>query len=74
MEPGTGFGFGMAGGWWFVLLVALLVVGVAALYLASREGDGGDGEDDALAVLRERYAAGDLDEEEFERRRGRLAG
>jgi putative membrane protein len=72
MGPGgtgmSGAGFGV-GGWWLVLLVALLVVGVvvAALYLTSREGG-------ALTVLRERYAAGDLDEEEFERRRERLTG
>jgi putative membrane protein len=75
MGPGgtgmSGAGFG-GGGWWLVLLVALLVVGVvvAALYLTSREG----GEDGALTVLRERYAAGDLDDEEFERRRERLTG
>jgi len=68
---GAGLGLGV-GGWWLVLLFALLVVGVvaAALYLTSRE----DAEDGALAVLRERYAAGDLDEEEFERRRERLTG
>jgi putative membrane protein len=75
MGPGgTGMsaaGFGV-GGWWLGLLFALLVVVVvvAALYLTSREG----GEDGALAVLRERYAAGDVDEEEFERRRERLTG
>ncbi|WP_157969573.1 SHOCT domain-containing protein [Haloplanus rubicundus] len=76
--PGTGaVGLGF-GGWWLVLLFALLVVGVvaAAFYLQSRETgrDGGKTEDGALAVLRERYAAGDVDQEEFERRRDRLAG
>jgi len=72
--PGMGDGFGVVGGWWLVLLLALLVLGlaVAAAYLTTRTG--GDGEDGALAVLRERYAAGDLDEEEFERRRERLTG
>jgi putative membrane protein len=71
--PGMGPGFGMGGGWLLVLLLTLLLVGVAAaLYLTIREGD--DGAADALAVLRERYAAGDLDEEEFERRRERLTG
>ncbi|MFB6102402.1 MAG: SHOCT domain-containing protein [Haloplanus sp.] len=72
---GTGMGTVGFGGWWPVLLLFLLLVGVvaAALYLALR-ADGGDGEDGALAELRERYAAGDLDEEEFERRRERLTG
>lgn len=76
--PGMGSAVGpIFGGWWLVLLFALLVVGlvVAAFYLTRRDADaGGAGEDGALAVLRERYAAGDLDEEEFERRRERLAG
>lgn len=71
--PDMGTGFGMGGGWWLVLLLALLVVGVVAiLYLATRADE--DGEDGALVTLRERYAAGDLDEEEFERRRERLTG
>jgi len=75
---GTGFGLGLGiGGWWLLFLLALLVVGVvaAALYLRSREtGHGGTKtEDGALGVLRERYAAGDVDEAEFERRRERLA-
>jgi len=71
---GVGSGFGL-GGWWLVLLAALLIVGLvaAALYLTTRDG-GEAREDGALATLRERYAAGDLDEEEFERRRERLTG
>jgi len=73
MGPGSGMGAGFVGGWWLPLLLAFLVLGAAAvaLYLTTRDEGGEDG---ALAVLRERYAAGELDEEEFERRRERLAG
>jgi putative membrane protein len=72
---GTGMdaaGLGV-GGWWLPLLFALLVVGLVAvaLYLTTRADDAGDA-DGALATLRERYAAGDLDEAEFEHRRDRL--
>lgn len=56
-------------GWLFVVLA---VPAVAAYALATRNGR--DGGDDALATLRERYAAGEIDEEEFERRRERLTG
>jgi len=74
---GMGPGLGMGGGWLVLLLVlALLVVGVvaAALYLRSGTGDADRTADDALATLRERYASGDLDDDEFERRRERLTG
>lgn len=65
---------GMTG--WAVLLaalfrvafVALLVVGGYLLYRAMARDDG----DAALQELRTAYARGDLDDEEFERRRERL--
>ncbi|WP_251343258.1 SHOCT domain-containing protein [Haloplanus halophilus] len=78
--PTGGMGMGGAGlgvgGWWLVLLTALLIVGLvaAALYLTARAGGDGTADDGARATLRERYAAGDLDDEEFERRRDRLTG
>jgi putative membrane protein len=60
-------------GWLWGPVVMLLVVGlplVAAVVLLRERRDGGDG--DALTVLRQRYAAGEIDDEEFERRRDRL--
>jgi|GEM_PF-1970214 len=74
---GPGLGLGMAGDWWlvFVLAVVLALLAVAAVVAARHfRDDTGDGTDGALAVLRKRYAAGDLDGEEFERRRDRLTG
>ncbi|MFD1635004.1 SHOCT domain-containing protein [Haloplanus ruber] len=62
--------FGPWGGWWLLLVLLAVLAVVAVGYLAARriEGDA----DEALATLRERYAAGELDDEEFERRRNRL--
>ncbi|MBX0295064.1 SHOCT domain-containing protein [Haloarcula nitratireducens] len=58
------------------ILWPTLVVGlsVAALYwlLARSRAERRD-EDGALAVLREQYARDEIDDEEFERRRARLA-
>ena len=70
-----GFG-GLAGLFWMGLLVAVPLLIVYALATGGSDGrpaarDARD-PDDALSVLRERYARGDLSEEEFERRRDRL--
>lgn len=73
-------GGGMWGGlgWIWMLggLLAVIAVPAVVLYaLATRDGSGsGSDGDDALATLRQRYAAGEIDEEEFERRRTRLTG
>ncbi|WP_248896684.1 SHOCT domain-containing protein [Haloplanus halobius] len=76
---GTGAGVGVGGGWLLTLLlvVLLLVVVAAVLLYAVRTVDardvGADEEGDrALDTLRERYATGEVDDEEFERRLTRL--
>lgn len=58
------------------VLVLLLVVYVVR-YLAMRSAPGrnpkvGDREDEAERILRERYARGEIDEPEYERRREEL--
>ena len=79
---GTHDGFmGAWGGWlWgglgLLLLLGLLVAVVVLVARGSGAASGASadrrGVEDALAVLRRRYAEGDIDEEEFERRRTRL--
>lgn len=64
-------GAGMMGGYmflWPILLIGLIVLLVSGL------GDQGESRDSdqAMTVLRERYARGELTEEEFEERRRRL--
>nr|WP_090623249.1 SHOCT domain-containing protein [Natrinema salaciae] len=67
-------GWGGFGGWMFLWpillfgLVALIAVWVAGLRRVART----DRPDHALEELRERYARGDLSEDEFERRRRKL--
>lgn len=71
-------GGGMWGGlgWVWMLggLLAVLAVPAVVLYALRARGGGEGQRDDALATLRQRYAAGEIDEEEFERRRTRLTG
>ncbi|ELY66480.1 SHOCT domain-containing protein [Natronococcus jeotgali] len=68
---------GWGGGWLFWPLVLVGLLALAAVWVGSRDGGSTararTGEPDrALEELRERYARGDLSDEEFERRRRKL--
>lgn len=63
-----GFGFGGGFMWllWILLIVAIVLVAKA---LVSGNRDGGRSAKSALEVLQERFARGEIDEEEYERKR-----
>lgn len=71
-----GFGFGF--GWVFMILWwVLVIVGLVALmkwigtsFGAGRSNGGGK----ALDILKERYARGEIDEQEFQKRKRDLTG
>ncbi|WP_411965920.1 SHOCT domain-containing protein [Haloferax sp. YSMS24] len=66
-----GGGFGMLGGGMF--LWPLLLVGLGLLvYYAVSDGEQSTSSDEALDTLRERYARGELSDEEFEERKRTL--
>jgi putative membrane protein len=69
----------MGGAGWFwgpvgmLLLLAVPLVAIAYVLRSREDTDtDGPGGDDALAVLRRRYAEGDIDDDEFENRRRQL--
>ncbi|QHS16836.1 SHOCT domain-containing protein [haloarchaeon 3A1-DGR] len=67
---GWGWGMMLLGLLWMTLLVA---VPLGLIYwLGSRSRSNGPAADSALAVLQARYARGEIDDEEFDRRRARL--
>jgi len=70
---GGGWGlFGGAMGLWGVLWMGLLfAVAIYLVYAFLNRGSGGNDEQ-SLSVLRERYARGDLTDEEYEQRRDTL--
>jgi len=58
--------------WWFLIILGIVVL---AKWLFGGGGSGGAAsEDRALAILRERYARGDIDKSEFEARKRDLGG
>ncbi len=68
----------------WVLVIVLIVLGIRWLIRSDRSsrlsgGSGaypgaGGGPDDPLEILRQRYARGEIDDEEFERRKKTLTG
>lgn len=71
--PGWGWIGLMHAVWWLVLIVAIL----AMIRWTTRSGPYGaqpPEEDRAIAILRERYARGEIDKAEFEERKRDLGG
>ena len=73
MMGGSGWGlFGGAMGLWGLLWIGLLIaVLLYIVYALLNRGFGGNDEQ-SLSVLRERYARGELSDDEFDRRRKQL--
>jgi putative membrane protein len=57
---------------WTLLLVALLGIGLVLIVRVLRSGTSGAG--NAVHILQERFARGEIDREEFEERRSLLLG
>ena len=75
MGWGGGWGWGWFGMvhmvlWWFLIILGIVVL---AKWLFGSGGGRAAGDDRALAILRERYARGEIDKEEFDKRKRDLA-
>ncbi len=68
-----GGGYGMFGGLMMILFwgIVIALIVFAVKWFSDNQGPGGKRRD-ALDILRERFAAGEIDEEEFDRRRKAL--
>ncbi|OZA29411.1 MAG: electron transporter RnfE [Hydrogenophilales bacterium 17-61-9] len=69
-----GYGYGMAGGFGWIFMIlwwVLIVVGIVALvkWVGAPSDAGGRSDGKALDILKERYARGDIDDQEFQKRK-----
>jgi len=71
---GHGMGFGGVFMWIFWIVLILLVVWAVASLFGGRGGGRGREEKTALEILEARYARGEIEREEFERKRRDLIG
>lgn len=69
-----GGGYGMVGGLVMLLFwgVVIVLIVLAVKWFTDNQAGGNRGGRDAVDILRERFAAGEIDEEEFERRKKAL--
>lgn len=73
---GMGGGFGFGGGFmilWWIVIIAVVVMLVK--WLVSSYGTSGRSsqENTAMEILKERYARGEIDEQEFQKRKRELS-
>lgn len=66
-----GWGFHMFS-WWSVVVMGALIIAVFAVIARTGEGETAPGGDAPLDILKRRYAAGEIDDDEFEHMRREL--
>ncbi|WHH59959.1 SHOCT domain-containing protein [Petroclostridium sp. X23] len=75
MGPMMGWGYGMMGGW-FGMLIPLILIGVivyAVIRLSGNSNVRNEREyDNSLAILNERFARGEINEEEYKQKKAIL--
>lgn len=73
MGSGGAWGLGFLWPLLWLLVFAAIVLGGVYLFTQMRPADGAGGSNGAMELLRERYARGEVSDEEFEERSARLS-
>lgn len=55
--------------WWSIIVMGILIVAVAMILLRSKSRQPASGNDTPLDILERRFAQGEIDHEEFERKK-----
>jgi len=70
-DSSMGFGMGL-GMWIFWILLIVIVIALVKMFAGRVSGSTTASRESPLEILKGRYARGEIDEEEFERRRKEL--
>jgi len=66
---GSGMGLGM---WIFWIVLILIIVALVKTFAPGRGSSSGNPDNNPMEILKKRYARGEIDEEEYNRRRHEL--
>ena len=76
MGPGGGFGMGWMWVWWLLITLGVIALVVGLVRAGGSRGSGGGGtsgrRSSAREILDERFARGEIDEQEYRARRREL--
>ncbi len=65
-------GFGMTGGWFLPAIVIILIAIGMIYFMNSNKGNSRRTGSNSLDILKERYAKGEISDEEYERKKAQL--
>ena len=73
---GYGYGYNMMGGWFGMMIIPIILIGVV-IYVVSKQERNNKGKDivfkdNSLDILSERFARGEINEEEYNQRKNVL--
>jgi putative membrane protein len=74
---GYGHGYNMMGGWFGMMIIPIILIGVV-IYVVSKQEQNNKGKDivfkdNSLDILSERFARGEIDEEEYNTKKNILS-
>ena len=72
MAGHDGWGFGLGGGFMWIIWILLGVLVVWLVRASIGNGSGNPASPSALDILKQRYARGEIDQDEYERKRKNL--
>lgn len=65
----NGFGHGWGMGWWWIIGILVVVLIVWLIVRSANSRDTSTKEKSSLDILKDRYARGEIDKEEFEKKK-----